>query len=146
MIVGHGNCVFQNERECMGVGNRMATEVLLGMKDTQWRSIFQTLLRKLDCSTICTGSGLRALNIAQSRKVDLLIADESLTGASPAELVLNLNDLLPCLPLVLVTGPKVSQLTKIWKHCRVYFFGSRFEALQNLERALEAIRSNETSQ
>lgn len=112
--------------------------VLVAAGDPEWKKELCTMLRKKGCDVRTTEDGFEGIELVRHQKFALVIADESLDQAGPIELALNIRDMKAHMPVLVVTGSGLERYNKVWKHCEVFFAGTREAALGKIPGALKA--------
>jgi len=112
--------------------------VLVAVGDPEWKKELCTMLRKKGCDVRTTEDGFEGIELVRHQKFALVIADESLDQAGPIELALNIRDIKQRMPVLVVTGSGLERYDKVWKHCEVFFAGTREAALGRIPGALKA--------
>jgi len=112
--------------------------VLVAVGDPDWKKELCAILHKKCCDVHTTEDGFEGIELVRNHKFALVIADESLDQAGPIELALNIRDMKARMPVLVVTGSGLERYNKVWKHCEVFFAGTRRAALGKISEALKA--------
>lgn len=112
------------------------SKALLGMEDNKWRKVVERILEPEISELIITTDGLEAIELFRRDRFDIVLIDESIEKASPAEVVMNLRDIAGDFPTIIVTGDRLPKYQRIWEHCGVAFAGSRMQAMKYLPWAI----------
>ena len=111
---------------------------LIVTDDDDWRALFATALLKTACEVHTTSDGSEAGDMVRKHHYDLLVVDKALGRTGQVEFVLNVRDLSPKMPLILICGSPTESQRAIWARTNVFFAGSRAEVAAKLPDAVGA--------
>ncbi len=112
--------------------------VLVAVGNGPWRERLRAILRRKLCDVSTTTDGFESMEVLRNHQFEIVIADESLKGTGPLELVFTLKDIQDVMPVVLVTGLKIEKYANAWEHCNVFFAGTRQAVLGKIDDAIKA--------
>lgn len=88
--------------------------VLVVDDDPALQALFKQFLKKAGFGRLVVGSGLEAINLAKKQKFDFVFLDLKLPDISGDEVYMQLKEIHPDLPIVVITGyPDSEILSKI---------------------------------
>ena len=116
-------------------------KALVASEDDDWRSLFADELTENDCEVDTTSDGMEVLNLVRKHRYVVVVVDEVLEKMNQLEVILNLRDLMPEMPVVVVTGRGVEKQEKVWRHCKVYYAGTRSSDARRMHEAVRVAKS-----
>jgi len=122
----------------------IAMQKLLGLVaagDDDWKVLFAKNLMECGCDVQTISDGGNALGQARRQRYDIVILDESLPGTGRIEFVLNLREVAPRMPVIMVTGKLQEKERDVLSRCEVFFAGARSQALSKVREAVSRASS-----
>ncbi len=115
--------------------------VLIVSDDEPWRDSCAEAFRSLGCQTRTRRNGVEAIEILHKEIFDVVVSDDSChESMDPLELTLNILDLAPNHPLILLGGEDLARFGYLWRHWEVFFAGSKADVLEMIPRSVATIR------
>ena len=111
--------------------------VLVATADADWQRQCEIVLVKRGCLVHTACDGFEALGMLCRHVYDCVVVDDSLSDVGPIELSLNVRDLAPNEPLMLVGGDDLTRFGRVWRLCNVYYAGPKAQVLEAIPAALE---------
>jgi len=106
-------------------------------EDDDWRSLFARALLEMGCEVHTASDGMEATDLVRKHSYDLLLVDREVGQMGQIEFILNVRDVAPRMPLVVVCGSKAGWQRAFWARCNVFSVSSRAEVAADLARAVE---------
>jgi len=98
---------------------------LVVTRDESWGAIYASLLGDGGATVLMASNGRQAIGELQQCLFDVIVIDESITSAGVIELVLNVRDLAPNCPAILLGGTGLTKYANVWRVCNVFFVGPK---------------------
>lgn len=131
------------------VGNGRRALLVSGSPQ-QWQESLKGTLESAGFTVKTADSGEKGLEALARGMFALIIVDDSCTDMRALEIVLNVQDVAPYEPVVLVVSDEANDFRPVFKRRGVFFSGSAPETVQRLPEAMEkakglAINTSEPS-
>jgi len=118
-----------------------ALRALVVSEDCDWRTLFSDALTDRGCDVHATPDGMEAVKLVRSQMYQVIVVDQALGQMSQMELIFNVHDMLPEMPVAVVSGADVQERAAVWERCGVFFAGRRSDAARRIGEAVTEAKS-----
>ena len=98
---------------------------LVVTRDESWGAACAALVGDGGATVRMASNGRQAIGQLQQCLFDVIVIDESITSAGVIELVLNVRDLAPNCPAIMLGGTGLTKYANVWRVCSVFFVGPK---------------------
>ena len=111
--------------------------LLVSGSPQQWQESLKETVESAGFSVKWVDSGEKGLETLSRAMYGLIVVDDSCTDMRALEIVLNIHDVAPYDPVVLVVSDEAEDFRPIFERRGVFFSGSAPETVQRLPDAVE---------
>jgi CheY-like chemotaxis protein len=112
-------------------------KALIVSANPQWRTLYSRTFMEERCEVLAAATGFNGLEHVQRELFDFILVDESLRDMGPIEFTLNVRDVAPNEPCILVAGDSLERFRRVWNRCGVFLSGTRGEVLGAIPDAIQ---------